>query len=232
MTTIRPTDPLHRGALATLLLATLISTPALDAQVAQVDQGSFEILVAGERVGTEEFTIRRIGLGASASVVLQGTTRIGGVEIEPILETSPEWVPIEYRRTVRGDREEMVRLFGDGRRYTAVTTTAAGEGEREFRPGAVTVILDADVAFLYHALVARPDADVVTVLHPDQGRQVRLRLEVVGSESFQFGGRSVPVRRLRLSSGGDVREVLVDDRNRVMSVEIPGREWIARRVGG
>jgi len=70
----------------------------------------------------------------------------------------------------------------------------------------------------------------VTVLHPDQGRQVRLRLEVVGAESFDLDGRGVPVRRLRLSSGADVREVLVDDQNRVMAVEIPGRDWVARRI--
>jgi len=177
-----------------------------------------------------EFTIRRVGLGSTASIMLQGTARIGGVEIEPILQTSSDWVPVEYRRTVRGDRDEVVQLFGDGRRYTAVTTNAEGEGEREFRPGLVTVILDADVAFLYHVLAARPDADVVTVLHPDQGRQVRLRLEVVGAESFDLDGRGVPVRRLRLSSGADVREVLVDDQNRVMAVEIPGRDWVARRI--
>lgn len=204
----------------------------MSAQVAQLDEGSFEILVGGERVGTEDFTIRRIGVGLAASIVLQGTTTVGSVEIEPILETSSEWVPIEYRRTVRGDRDELVQLFGDGRRYTAVTTNSAGEGEREFRPGAVTVILDADVAFLYHALAARPDSDVVTVLHPDQGRQMRLRLEVVGAESFTLDGRGVPVRRLRLSAGSDIREILVDDQNRVMSVEIPGRDWVARRLPG
>jgi len=221
-----------------LLLAPLLglggmggAAPA-SAQVARIDQGSFAIFVAGEQVGTETFTVRRVGLGASASIVLQGTTRIGGVEIEPILETSADWVPVEYRRTVRGDREEVVQMLGDGRRYTAVTTTTAGEGEREFRPGVITVILDAEVAFLYHALAARPDADVVTVLHPDQGRQMRLRLEVVGAESFDLDGRGVPVRRLRLSAGEDVREVLVDDQNRVMAVEIPGRSWVARRLPG
>lgn len=214
----------------------LVAAPAAhaDAQVMQLDDGSFEILLAGERVGTETFTIHRRGVGNTATIVLQGQTSVSGARIEPILETSTDWEPIQYRRTLSGEREEVVELITDGQRYTAITTNERGEGEREFRggAGAVVAVLDADVAFLYHAVAARSDASVVTVLHPDQGRQARFRLETVGNEGYRFGDATVQVRRIRLSAGDDVRDILVDDRNRVMSVEIPGRDWVARRIPG
>ncbi|HKK94545.1 MAG TPA: hypothetical protein VJ925_14015 [Longimicrobiales bacterium] len=217
--------------LATLpVLFGLGTVGAAEAQVVQLDEGTFEILQDGERIGTESFTIRRIGMGATATIVLQGRTQLADSEIEPILETSPEWEPLQYRRTIEGARNEVVELVSDGRRYTAVTTNERGEGEREFRPGPVTVVLDAEVAFLYHAVAALADADVITVVHPDQGRQARFRVEIVDTEGFRLGSGTVPVRRIRLSSGDDVRDVLVDDRNRVMAVEIPGRDWIARRL--
>lgn len=212
----------------------LVAAPVADAeaQVMQLDEGTFEISRGGARVGTESFTIRRIGVGTTATIVLQGRTSVSGAEIEPILETSTEWVPIQYRRTLSGDRDEVVELITDGQRYTAITTNERGEGEREFRGGAFTAVLDAEVAFLYHAVAARSDAGVLTVLHPDQGRQARFRVEIVGNEGYRLGDATVQVRRVRMSAGEDVREILVDDRNRVMSVEIPGRDWIARRLPG
>ncbi len=219
-------------AVAAVAPALMIAGPAPDlaAQTMQVDEGTFEILRGGERVGTETFAIgRRV---ATADIILQGRTSLSGVEIAPILVTSTEWVPLEYRRTVSGDRPEVVELITDGQRYTAITTNDRGEGEREFRGGTFTAVLDAEVAFLYHAVVARTDVTLVTVLHPDQGRQARFRMEVVGTEGFRLGDTTVQVRRVRLSAGEDVRDVLVDDRGRVMSVEIPGRDWVARRLPG
>mgnify|MGYP001035666789 CR=1 FL=1 len=226
-----PTRPAPLTAVLWCVLALGVGVPA-EAQVVQLDEGTFEILQNGEPLGTESFTIRRIGMGAAATIVLQGRTTLGDSEIEPILETSSEWAPLQYRRTLSGSRDEIVELVSDGRRYTAITTNERGEGEREFRPGPVTVVLDADVAFLYHAVAARSDADVITVVHPDQGRQARFRVESVDTEGFRLGASSIAVRRIRLSSGDDVRDILVDDRNRVMAVEIPGRGWIARRLPG
>jgi hypothetical protein len=226
---------LRRALLAALVAPCLLlaaSAEHVEAQVMQLDEGTFEILRAGARVGTETFTIRRIGVGPTATIVLQGRTSVSGAEIEPILETSTEWVPIQYRRTLSGERDEVVELITDGQRYTAITTNERGEGEREFRGGTVTAVLDAEVAFLYHAVAARSDADVLTVLHPDQGRQARFRIEVVGNEGYRLGDATVQVRRVRISAGEDVRDILVDDRNRVMSVQIPGRDWVARRLPG
>lgn len=219
------------AALAPVLAGAVLATPVY-AQVVQLDEGTFEILRAGERIGTESFTIARSGLGATATIVLQGRTSISGAEIEPILETSPEWVPLQYRRTLSGDRDEVVEVITDGQRYTAITTNERGEGEREFRRGGATAVLDAEVAFLYHAVAAQSDADVLTVLHPDQGRQGRFRVEVVGDEVYRLGNSTLQVRRIRISAGEDVREIVVDERNRVMSVEISGRDWIARRLPG
>lgn len=208
------------------------SVAPASAQVMQLDEGTFEILRGGDRIGTESFTIRRIGVGNTATIVLQGRTSVSEAELEPILETTTDWVPIQYRRTLSGARDEIVELITDGQRYTAITTNERGEGEREFRGGDLTVVLDAEVAFLYHAVAARSDATVITVLHPDQGRQARFRVSTVGNEGYRLGDATVQVRRIRLSAGEDVRDILVDERNRVMSVEISGRDWIARRLPG
>lgn len=212
--------------------ALLAATSPAAAQVMQIDEGTFEISRGGDVVGTETFTIRRIGVGATAQIILQGRTSVSGAEIEPILETNTEWVPFQYRRTLSGDRDEVVELITDGQRFTAITTNERGEGEREFRGGDRTAVLDAEVAFLYHAVVAPGDSGVLTVLHPDQGRQARFRLEVVGTEGYRLGDATLQVRRIRLAAGEDVRDILVDDRNRVMMVEIASRSWVARRLPG
>lgn len=220
--------PLAGCALIAVGLA-LSSTPTT-AQVVELDEGSFEIFRDGELVGSESFTIRRLGLGRTASIVLQGRTVLGGLEIESILETTTNWVPIEYQQTRGGADEALIELTSQRNRYTAVTTNARGEGEREFRAGTTTVILDEDVAFLYGAVASRPAAGVINAIHPARDRQLRLTLANLGPEEYRFGPRILTVRRFRLEGVNDVREFLVDDQNRVLMVSIPARGWSARRT--
>ncbi|MDT8367699.1 MAG: hypothetical protein RQ745_00725 [Longimicrobiales bacterium] len=229
---MKPFVPIRSTPLffAVVALGLVLSGTPGTAQVVRLDEGSFEIFRDGELVGSESFTVRRVGLGRTASIVLQGRTVLDGIEIESILETTTEWVPLEYQQTRSGADASTIELTAQRQRYTAVTTNARGEGEREFRAGRTTVILDAEVAFLYNAVAARPAADVLTALHPALDRQLRLTLENLGPEAYAFGARTLTVRRLRLEGTEDLRELLVDDQNRVLLVSIPARRWVARRT--
>jgi hypothetical protein len=199
------------------------------AQQVLLDEGAFEISRDGEVIGTESFTVHRVGLGSAATIVVQGDVQIGDLRIRPILETATTWEPIAFRSRFEGSREATLSIRSDGRRLLAVTVTREGEGEREYRLGSTTALLPRDVAFLYHVVAAQVDAGVVTVVEPGEGTQMRLPLVDIGEERFSLGGRSLLVRRYRLGTETPT-EILVDARGRVMAVEIPDRAYVARRT--
>lgn len=203
----------------------------LHAQQVLLDQGTFEITRDGSVVGTESFTVHRVGLGSSATVVVQGEVRLDDVVLRPILETTTGWAPIAFQSQAEGARTSTLSLRSDGRRLLAVTVTEAGEREREYSLGATTVVLPLDVAFLYHVVAAQVDAGTLTVVEPEEGRQARMPLTDLGEERFLLDGRSLLVRRLRLGDEEAPTELLVDARGRVMAVEAPERGYLARRTG-
>ncbi len=209
-------------------LILLLGSP-LRGQNVIIDEGTFTVYRAGQVIGTEQFSISRVGSASEGTVLAQGTITRGPVEIRTLLETSRQWEPLDYQNATGGDDASQVRLFVDGRRLIARTTNAEGEGTREFRPGDATVVLDPNIAFLYHFAAAQIGVDLLTVIAPTEGRQTRLRIETVGTESFTLGSETLSARRIRLSSGSDVREILVDDQNRVLQVEIPTMQFIAVR---
>ncbi len=212
-------------------LILLLGTP-LAGQTVILDEGTFTVSQRGQVIGTEQFSISRMGSAAEGTIMAQATITRGPVEIRTLLETSRGWAPLDYQNAISGQQGSEVRLFVDGRRLIARTTNAEGEGTREFRQGEATVILDPNIAFLYHFAAAQIGVDLLTVVAPTEGRQTRLRIEVVGTENFTLGSEILSARRVRLSSGSDVREILVDDQNRVLKVEIPALEFVAVRNPG
>lgn len=214
-------------AVSGLMLA--LSTP-LTGQTVLLDEGVFEVRVGGEVIGREEFTIHRMGSATDGTIMAQATISHGGSEMRTQLETSRQWVPLDYRNALTGDSPSEVVLFVDGRRLIARTTNAQGEGTREFRPGETTVVLEPNIAFLYHFAAAQLGSQLLTVVEPTEGRQTRLRIETVGPESFKLGDETLSARRIRLSSGADVRELVIDDQNRLLRVEVPAEQFVAVRI--
>jgi len=218
----------------TVLAALLLTTPAA-AQGVVVDQGQFGITVAGERVGTEDFTIRRAGFGRDDAIFANGVVSlsIAGAlqEIRPLLRAvPPDGVVAGYQVEVEGPEALELQLTRAGRRYVAVIRSVEGEEDREFQARPDTRILDLDVAHHYYFLQDIREGGTAHALEPRTRRQANLTVGAWVDEELQLGRTSVAARRVEFSSGSAVRIVWFDRLGRVLRVEVPERDYVAERL--
>lgn len=197
-----------------------------------LDEGTFEILVDGRVVGTESFTIHRVGLGDDSEILATGTAESDGQSMRPALKTSPDYRPLSYQNTVTGGRDAELSVVLSGARYESRMSGPEGEMEREYRAGDRAVLLEGHVAHQYF-FVARsaPRAgDRLRAILPVEGRQVAVTVASVAAEDVRLGREVVASRHFVLRFGDADRHLWVDDDGRVLRLEIPAETWEAVRV--
>jgi len=227
------------GIAMRMLLALLgVSTAAATgtAQTGAEDQGTFEILVSGRSVGTEQFTIRQTGVGAAAVFVATGSIQVslptGRLELTPALQASGfQADPVTYEVIVAGDAaRRIVGTVGSGR-FSAKIVTPAGEQLREYVASAGATILDEGIAHHYYFLARRTRDGTVPILIPRENRQVMAQVTDRGEESMTIRGTQVSLYHIVVTPvGGEERHVWVDALGRVIRVEIPDRNYVALRT--
>lgn len=205
------------------------------AQGVVVDQGQFEITIDGRVVGTEDFVIRRAGLGRENAVFANGvvTLDMDGLrqEIRPLLSaTPPEGIAAGYQVKVTGPGEMELRLNKAGRRYVARITSEIGDEEREFPARATTHILERGVAHHYYFLRDLREGRSAHVLEPRSRQQLNLVAGPRVDEEIQVGRNIVQARRVEFSEVDDVRTVWYDRQGRVLRVEVPATGFMAERT--
>jgi hypothetical protein len=224
-----------RVSLAVVLALSAMAQPGRGAaQSVVVDEGTFEVSVKGAPAGTEQFTIRRAGVGDDAIVIANAVIRLdrgdGPIELHPLLEVTPlDDASVNYQIKVTGSVTSELSLRLAGRRYVARIRTEAGEEEREFlaRPG--TRIVEEGVAHQYYFLRGVKEGSSTPVIEPLTRRQVQLTAAASTEEEIQLGPARVLARKLTLSAGDDVRHVWFDAQGRVVRVEIPAQGYLAER---
>ena len=226
------TDRMSFARTAGLAAAFALAAAPLAAQ----DAGTFRVFVEGREVGTEEFTIQQGGSGAGAiynatgrvnlrlssgSLQLTSRLRAGGVQADPT----------QYEVNVGGDApRRIVGNIGQGR-FSAKIVTPSGEQLREFVASSGAVVLDEGLAHHYYFLAQRTHSGRVPVLIPRENRQLVATVSSRGEENVDVGGRSASLFHLVVQAQGtDEQHVWVDALNRVIKVEIPGRQYMAVRT--
>lgn len=223
---------------APLALAVALSGMAFPgtgaAQSVVVDEGTFAVTLGGAPAGTEQFTIRRAGVGDDAIVIANAVIRLdrgaGPTELRPLLEVTPlDDASVNYQLKVSGSEASELSVRAAGRRYLARIRTGAGEEEREFlaRPG--TRIVEEGVAHQYYFLRGVREGSSTPVIEPRTRRQLQLAASAAGEEELQLGPSRVQARKLTLSAGEDVRVIWFDSQGRVLRVEIPALGYVAQR---
>jgi len=229
---------LLRSDLALPAFLALILLPSQgQSQNVVVDEGAFRILLQGEIVGREEFSIRRLGVGTDARVILRGSVELdlpgGRSNLAPAMELSGgDLSPAAYQLKVTGTRTEEVYVSRSGRRFLAKSLSPEGEQVREYRAGPGSILLDPYVAHQYHQLVpflSRDSDTSLTVLSPRTGEQIRMTLRRVGEEEVRVGTDLILGSHLRLEGEGSARDIWFDDRGRILRVAIPGQGYVAER---
>src|SRR5688572_15690371 len=163
----------HILASAAGLLAALLPL-TLAAQVVTVDEGSFTITRGGERLGREEFTIRRTpGAQGQPVLVSSATVASGDLRLAPALRSDSLGAPIAYALEVRSGATTLEQLKGAvGRgRFSTVTRTPRGESAREFMIADGAIVLDDGVFHQYYFVTRVSGARELPVVIPRRNAQ-------------------------------------------------------------
>jgi hypothetical protein len=218
--------------------ACAVAALPMSGQGRAVDVGSFTLLVGGQPVGREQFSIQRITDRDGAVLELRAEAAIGDRRTALRLEADSAGSPVRISLEERVGTAQVLRLGGQRvrGRFATLARRQGGEAAREYllRPGAV--VLEAD-AVLLHALVipAAPMAEgegvTLPSLTPTANAQGTLRvvLETQRDTVLIAGARRAATRWRVVTTAGEVRHLWVDDQRRVLRLAIPARGYEARR---
>jgi hypothetical protein len=218
---------------AALLLAA--GAAPLRAQGVVVDEGRFAILIGGQRAGTEEFSIRRAGVGrddavfanATVSLVVEGKSE----EIHPLLRAAPpDGIVQGYQIRITGDASLDIQMTRAGGRYVATIRSDVGQEDREFQARPDTRVLEAGIAHHYYFLRNLSEGETAHALEPSTRSHTVLTAGASIDEELEVGTRTVPARRVEFSAGADRRIVWYDRFGHVLRVDIPARDYVAERI--
>jgi hypothetical protein len=196
-------------------------------QPAPIDVGSFSILREGERVGREQFSLRRVGSADGVEFELRAESAIGDRRIATRLETDAAGTPLRYSAEVRAGASVVLRLGGQRTRgrFATLARTDRGEAAREYLLPEGAVVLEAE-SFHQAAmlLVGRRDRTdfLVRALAPMENRErdVRVTLDAAVDTVAVAGVRLAAARWVIDDS--DARRVLWTDADgRVLRVTVP-----------
>ena len=219
-----------------LLLTAVIAPFEGAAQGIVVDQGEFSVTVNNRRWGTEEFTIRRAGIGRDDAIFANAVVQLetgGGQEVRPLLRAAPPaGIATSYQVEVDGTDALNLQLRLAGQlRYVAIINSGLGEEHREFPALPDTRVLEQDVAHHYYFLRDAREGRTIPVLEPRTRSRFLLQVGTPQEEELQLGQRLFETRRVEFSAGEDRRVVWYDRLGRVLRVSVPVRGYLAERTG-
>jgi len=200
-----------------------------DAQPEPLDVGSFSILREGDRVGREQFSVRRVGSAEGVEFELRAESAIGDRRIATRLETDSAGTPLRYSAEVREGTTLVLRLGGQRTRgrFATLARTDRGEAAREYLLPDGTVVLEAE-SFHQTALLVlgqRARADVrVQALAPMENRERPIRLTLdAEADTVVVAGVRLAAARWVIDDSGARRVLWADARGRVLRVTVPSR---------
>ncbi len=172
-------------------------------------------------------------------IIAQGTVVLDTAgtpeEVRSVLRVEgPTLRPAAYDVTVQGPDARRIAGRVVGGRFSARIISPAGEQMREYLASEGAVVLDDGVAHHHYFLARRVQdgPERIPLIIPRQNRQVSAGVAARGQEPVRVGGRSVQALRLVITpAGAPERHVWVDDRGRVLRLEVPDRRFEAVRSG-
>ena len=205
---------------------------------ARLDVGSFTILVNGQRVGREQFSVQRVTSQDGGTLEARSESAIGDRRVAMRLETDSAGTPVRYSVEERRGADVTLRLGGQRvrGRFATLARSSTGEAAREYllRPGAVVI---EDDGIVQYALLVRDrrigEGDDITLpsLTPIANSQgtVRVALEARADTIIVAGVRR-EARRWRITAdSSDQRVLWADADGRVLRLSIPARNLEALR---
>ena len=214
-------------------IAVLASPNIAQTQLTSVDEGSFAIMRAGDRVGREDFLIRSTPAPGGRGLVAQANSVLGTRRIRPTLNADSGGAILRYQSEVREDGQLVTSYSGQATRdhYAARAQLGGGESAREFRLPVGTVAAEDEMLHHLWFVARRGPGAVVSVLVPSRNVVETVRIELVGQERLSINSQDFDARRLRLVTDGSgvVREVWVDRADRILKASLAAQNIVAIR---
>ena len=158
------------------------------------------------------------------------------IVLAPILEVNGDTMPATLQYDVADPRQPS-RILGElGRgRLTVRLVARATERAREFATGPRAVVLDDSVfaPYVFAAWRAASEASELTAIYPRALRRETVQIRDLGLASTTLNHDPAHLRHITVDGepSGTV-QVWLDERGRLMKVEIPGRRLVAERLAG
>ena len=206
----------------------------LSAQSVVVDQGTFGLSIHGERIGSEDFIIRRAGLGNQAAFISRGvivrTLDGASEEFTTLLRvTATEGTAAGYEFKSSRPVPVEIMLNASGPRYFSRFISGEGQEEREFRAEPGTRIVEQQVAHHLYFLGNVLKDSTVHVIEPLSRTDREFLVSTQQDEEIRLGRNRVLARRVIFTSADGDRIVWFDRQGRVLRVEIPTIGYLAER---
>lgn len=201
-------------------------------QPARLDAGSFTVLLNGQRVGREQFSVQRLAPVDGATLEVRSESAVGEKRTAMRLEADSAGTPVRYSVEERQGTEVTLRLGGQRvrGRFATLARSVTGESAREYllRPQAVVV---EDDGFVQHALLlwgrrlVPGDGVTLPSLTPVANAQgaVRIVLEAEADPVVIAGARRVARRWRVVTASGELRLVWTEPEGPLLRVQIPSR---------
>ena len=206
----------------------------LSAQSVVVDRGIFGLSIQGDRIGTEDFIIRRAGLGNEAAFISRGVVvrTLDGASEEfttllRVTATEGTAAGYEFKSSKPVPVEIMLNLSGP--RYFSRFISGEGQEEREFRAEHGTRIVEHQVAHHLYFLRNVLEDSIVHVIEPLSRTDREFLVSAQEEEEIRLGRNRVLARRVTFTSADGDRIVWFDRQGRVLRVEVPTTGYLAVR---
>lgn len=209
---------------------------SLLAQGVVVDEGTFAVSIDGLASGTENFVIRRPGVGRQDALFANGTIELslpdGRQEIRSLLHAMPpDGIAARYQVSATGPDAINIQVARSGRRYVATIRSDSGAEDREFQAHADTRVLELQVAHHYYFLRDLRSNRTVHTLEPRTSTQGLVTAGESSQVMMRLGRNQIQTKRIIFTTDAGVAQTVWYDRQgRVLRVEIPALGYIAERT--
>jgi len=205
-----------------------------------VDSGTFEVLVNGQRVATENFKIQQTPAGSVTTTTIKVTA--GGVKAEQssVLEISPagELLHYAWKELSPGKAQTTIEVSSGALLQRITMPDAKKPMDVPYLMPPTTFILDDNFFTHRQLLVWRYLGGCMKegklacapgklgIIVPAQHLQGMVSLEVVGLEKQSWKGAEHELLRVKLSSDDIVWDIWVDpgDSYKVLKISIPANK--------